>query len=231
MELQAPLQATTSGIVRVEPEQVRCQRAVRHKRMIHHRYNAWQRRRCRGGLASMKALVIARGLGQCLRGRRTARSALAAGGDARGSGGRPRRTRCAPVAVGISGLAPGVEFCGEPVGSLLNESRLGLQLRDACPCCRSAPSYRRRCGGRTLGGVRRTSRCAGSSPPAAVARRPRRSAWLAEGSPRFPITGSPPAAPAGGRVGRRPIPQGRAAPFRRSVQSDRLRRRGAGATQ
>ncbi len=40
------------------------------------------------------------------------------------------------VAVGISGDAPGVEFCGEPVGRLPEESRLGLQLRDACPCCR-----------------------------------------------------------------------------------------------
>jgi hypothetical protein len=44
----------------------------------------------------------------------------------------------------------------------------------------------------------------------------------AEDSPRLPITSSPPTAPAGGRVGRRPIPQGRAAPFRRPVQSERL---------
>ena len=36
--------------------------------------------------------------------------------------------------------------------------------------------------------------------------------WSAEGSPGFPITSSPPTAPAGGRVGRRPIPQGSEAP-------------------
>ena len=38
----------------------------------------------------------------------------------------------------------------------------------------------------------------------------------------FPTTRPTPVAPGGGRVGRRPIPQGRAAPFRRPVLPDRI---------